>query len=239
MNYLGNNNIPKSKHDDDLLTEVTKDVVSALKNEYLFNVPDTWNFECDTKKITFEEIKEKLIEEGLSIKKAETYYGLPSSIVTDAYIITLTIHNGSKIIKKPLFMGEMKKQGTNDKRLLEGKTKQAIGNAAGDRTAKNFSIAADYCFLCDKEFFPYNVFLHGCDFGEDMTTTMKAKLEPFFGKLNNLNPFFDKDITWDRKGGSCFYQVDDYSYKDLYDKCYECCKIGVEHYLTKYNVKKQ
>ena len=105
--------------------------------------------------------------------------------------------------------------------MIEGKKKQAIGNAGPDRVAKNFEIAADYCFLCDKTFFPYNVFLHGCDFREsEITNTTKAKLHPFFGELNILNPYFDKDIFWARKGGSCFFQGNDYTYEQLYNICF-------------------
>ena len=90
---------------------------------------------------------------------------------------------------------------------------------------------------CDREFFPYNVYLHGCDFNEDMTNTMKAKLTPLFGTLNRINPWFDKDMliyTAGHKGGSCFYQNNDFTYKQLYDLCYECCRIGIKHYLEKY-----
>ena len=132
-------------------------------------------------------------------------------------------------------MGEMKKQGTNEKRMLEGKKKQSIGNAGPDRVAKNYVIASDFCYLCDKFFFPYNVFLHGCDFKEnEITTTTKAKLQPFFGTLNNLNPYFDNDIWWGRKGGSCFFQGDDYTYEQLYNICFQCCEIGILYYISKY-----
>lgn len=228
-------NITPSKYDDDLLTKATGDVFCDIKNKYLFAIPDTWNLELETKKLRFKDIKEKMIEEGLSVAKANAYYGADSSIDTDAHIIFLTIMNNGKKLKKPLFMGEIKKQGTNDKRLLEGKKKQAIGNAAPDRVAKNYMIASDYCYFCDKDFFPYNVFLHGCDFSEDeITETTKAKLQPLFGTLNQHHPFFDKDIFWTKRGGSCFYQGDDYTYDQLYTICYKCCEIGLKHYIAKY-----
>ena len=235
MNNKGNNNIPSSKTDDELLAIVTQNVCYAIKEKYLCSIPDTWNFECGPKKISFNEIKSKMVNEGIATSKANTYYGIDSSIVTDAYIIYLVIIIENKRVYKPIFIGEMKKQGTNDKRIKEGKKKQSQGNAAGDRVAKNFEIASDYCYLCDKEFFPYNVFMHGCDFKEEeITNTTRSKLQPFFGTLNVLNPYFDKDIFWARKGGSCFYQGEDYSYQQLYKICYDCCEIGVAHYLSKY-----
>lgn len=235
MNNKGNNNIPSSKTDDELLTVAAKNACEAIREKYLCSIPDTWNFECGTKKLSFKEIKAEMINEGIAASKADAYYGGNSSIETDAHVVYLVMSFEGRRIRKPIFMGEMKKQGTNDKRIMEGKKKQAIGNAGPDRVAKNFEIASDYCYLCDKEFFPYNVFLHGCDFKEEeITGTTKSKLQPFFGHLNTLNPYFDKDIFWARKGGSCFYQGKDYTYEQLYSLCYKCCEMGVTHYLSKY-----
>ena len=237
MNNKGNNNIPSSKTDDELLTIATKDAYVAIREKYLCRIPDTWNIDCKTKKLTFDVIKTEMINNGFSVSKAEQYYGLNSSIVTDAHIIYLIMNINNNIVHKPIFIGEIKKQGTNGKRLEEGKKRQAQGNAAGDRVAKNFEIASDYCYLCDKEFFPYNVFLHGYDFNEtEITNTTKAKLQPFFGKLNVLNPYFDKDIFWTRKGGSCFYQGEDYTHEKIYNICFDCCEKGILYYLSKYTI---
>lgn len=236
MNNKGNNNIPSSRTDDELLTVVTKNACETIREKFLFRIPDTWDFECGTRKISFKEIRTEMINEGVSFRKADSYYGGNSSIETDAHVIYLVMSSRGGKIRKPIFIGEMKKQGTNDQRVMEGKKRQSIGNAGTDRVAKNFEIASDYCYLCDKEFFPYNVFLHGCDFKEEeITGTTKAKLQPFFGDLNTLNPYFDKDIFWARKGGSCFYQGEDYTYGQLYDICYKCCESGVLHYLSKYS----
>ena len=234
MNNKGNNNIPSSKTDDELLTLAAAKAFADIKDKYLCSIPDTWNIEYGTKKITFKDIMQLMIDNGISVSKSKSYYGENSSIETDAHIISLTIKTQGKTIYKPIFMGEMKKQGTNDKRILEGKKRQAIGNAGPDRVAKNFEIAADYCYLCDKDFFPYNVFLHGCDFKEnEITTTTKAKLQPFFGELNKFNPYFDKDIYWARKGGSCFLQGADYTFEQLYEICFKCCETGIKYYLEK------
>lgn len=228
------NNIPSSKADDELLTLATSNACDAIKEKYLCSIPDTWSFECGAKKLLFEKIKEKMFDNGISASTANLYYGGNSSIETDAHILYLIINTNGKLSYMPIFMGEMKKQGTNDIRLMEGKKKQAIGNAGTDRISKNFSIAADYCYLCDKDFFPYNVFLHGCDFKEtELTVTTRGKLEPFFGELNILNPYFDKEIYWARKGGSCFLQSEDYTYEQLYKICFECCEIGIKHFLNK------
>lgn len=230
--------ITSSKKDDELLTKVSQDVALALKKEYICKIPNTWNIQCGEKNISFNDLKSLMIDrEGISRHKAEMYYGLDSNIITDASIIYLTIKENGNILYRPLFLGEMKKQGTNDRRMMEGMKKQAIGNAAGDRMCKNFMIAADLCHLANKDFFPYTLFLHGCDFKEEeLTKTTLAKFQPFFGELNKLYPFFDKDITWAPKGGSCFYQGNEYTYEQLYNICYECCKCGIEHFLKKYTI---
>lgn len=243
MNRKFNNNIVSSKEeyrkDDELLTNATENVCNDLKNKFFFKVPSNWTIECGPARISYKDIVQYGIENGYSREFMELQYGVNSSIVTDANIIYLIIQNGEKREKKPLFIGEMKKQGTNDRRLAEGKEKQAKGNAAGDRACKNFQIAADFCFCCDKEFFPYTIFFHGCDYDRStIDNTTIGKLKPFFGDFNKLNPYFNKEgfSFGKRFGGSCYYQKDPYSLDRLYDICYQCCEEGLNHYLKKYNV---
>lgn len=239
MNKLGNNNIPSPKTigDDALLSTVTEDVFEAIKNRYICTLPDTWSFDLGSKKIHFEDIRKEMIRNGILSEEIDKIYGENSSIETDGNIIYLVIYNNGEILKKPLFLGEMKKQGTNDKRISEGKGKQAQGNAAGDRVAKNYTIAADYCYMADKNFFPYNVFLHGCDFSEhEITKTTRAKLAPFFGTLNSFNPWFNTHLWWKRSGGTCLFQGTNWTYEQLYDICYRCCEEGIKHYLKKYGL---
>jgi hypothetical protein len=232
--------IPRDRNDEALLMSASSKVFEDIKNEYLFQLPNNWNIECSSPRLFFSDIKSSLLRNGCSLSIAESYYGGNNSIITDAHIIYLTIKDGDIVNKYPLFMGEMKKQGTNNKRIKEGKGKQAQGNAAGDRVAKNYLIASDYCYACDSDFFPYNVFLHGFDFSNsEITTTTKSKLTPLFGSLNVFNPWFDKDaliLLSSHKGGSCFYQEDEFTEDWLMKICYSCCVEGIKHYLKKYNV---
>ena len=234
--------IPRGRDDERCLNAATEQVGKDIKNKFIFKIPSNWDIVCGDRKLLFKNIKEVLIEKGMPPILAEDYYGGQNGIETDGHIIYLVINQDGKIIKKPLYMGEMKKQGTNGNRLKDGKGKQAQGNAAGDRMAKNYNIASDYCYLCDNEFFPYNVYMHGYDFTDnEITTTTKSKLQPFFGKLNNLNPWFDKNamaLMSSKKGGSCFYQGNDFTFEQLYDYCYKCCEIGINHYLKKYGITK-
>jgi type II restriction enzyme len=231
--------ITSSRIDDEMLTNVTKNVCNALREKYLCAIPDTWDFECNSKKISFKDIKQLAIASGMPEHKVNMYYGENSSIISDAYIIYLNIYkNENDINRYPLFIGEIKKQGTNDIRMKNGKPRQAQGNAGTDRVSKNFIIASDYCYLIDRDFFPYTVFLHGCDFGVDeISKTTKSKLSPLFGELNKFNPHFDKDMLIylsQHKGGTCYYQKEVYTYKQLFEACYNCCDYGINHYLSKY-----
>ena len=64
----------------------------------------------------------------------------------------------------------------------------------------------------------------------------EAKLQPFFGELNKFNPYFDKDIYWARKGGSCFLQGEDFTFEQLYEICFKCCETGIKYYLEKFAI---
>lgn len=226
--------IPRGREDERKLESAIEIAFEEIKNDYLFNIPSNWGIELGKSNIKFSDIKESAIKMGYPSSNIEKYYDGNNSIVTDGRIIYLSIKKDNDVYRFPLFIGEMKKQGTNDKRMKEGKSKQAQGNAAGDRVAKNYSIASDYCYICDNEFFPYTVFLHGFDFSEsEITSTTKSKLKPFFGELNKFNPWFDKN-TISKKGGTCLYQEKDFTTDYLKNICYKCCKTGIEHYLKKF-----
>lgn len=245
MSRFDKTNRASSKKDDDALSLAVKNVFHDIKDEFLQNsqIPSNWDIVMTEKSIKYSAIKTEMLKHNFSPNLANKYYGGPSSIVSDAPIVYLNVYKNpdafcseTEIEQKPLFIGEIKKQGTNDIRMAEGKKKQQVGNAAPDRVAKNFGIAADYCYLCDREFFPYNVFLHGCDFGADITETTKAKLKYLFGTLNKFNPFFDKDIAMaglNLKGGTCYYQKEEFSQEQLYSAVYRCISAGLDYYLAK------
>ena len=206
-------NITSSLNDDKLLTSATERAYENIKSYWLFKLPSNWNIICCGKKLMYSDIRKRMLERGYSKSSVFKYYNGDGGVECDSPIIYLTVKDSSygNVSNYPLFIGEIKKQGTNDRRVSEGKKKQAIGNAAPDRVAKNYEIFADFCYNCDCNFFPYNVFLHGCDFSDDeMTGTMRGKLSPFFGDLNVFNPYFDKDVRMSLKGGCCYYQEEDF-----------------------------
>ena len=62
---------------------------------------------------------------------------------------------------KPILISEMKVQGTNDTRHKSGLKRQATGNAI-ERAAKN--IRGAEMLFDNVDFFPYVIFVSGCDF---------------------------------------------------------------------------
>lgn len=223
----------KKTEDDKRLDAIIRQVYKQFYADHILSLPSNFAIELDEEAIPFSEIRQKWESAGIPQSVCEEYYGGTNRIQTDCSMIVLTIRTDKHVERYPLFMAEIKKQGTNDKRLAEGKRKQSQGNAAGDRVAKNFHIAADYCI--NEDFFPYTIFMHGFDFSEtEITTTTLSKLKPFIGTLNELHPFFDKTIKNRVKGGSCFYQGEDFTKEQIFKICYECCKIGIEYYIKKY-----
>lgn len=75
--------------------------------------------------------------------------------------------------KYPIFIGEDKVQGTNDRRLSEGKERQATGNAI-ERAAKNIRGSEMLC--AHMTAFPYVIFASGCDFHQSETIAKRLEM---------------------------------------------------------------
>jgi type II restriction enzyme len=99
---------------------------------------------------------------------------------------------------------EEKNQGTNDKRLLEGKKRQALGNAV-ERLGKNYN-ALDLLFS-KEDILPFVTFLQGCDFHQSETITdrvitifkglEKNKINLYKDVLNRAGSYFVRGHKWD------------------------------------------
>ena len=82
-----------------------------------------------------------------------------------------------------LLMIEDKLQGTNDRRLKEGKPRQATGNAI-ERGAKNIR-GAEMLTLSDG-IFPYALFASGCDFHHSETIARRLEMANYGIKNHNI-----------------------------------------------------
>lgn len=104
--------------------------------------------------------------------KSYQSHGRDSFVKPDGGIIYY-VKNGKKY---PVLITEAKKQGTNDIRVTEGKTKQGKGNAI-ERAYKNHKEFELYCKHLP--IFPYVIFAHGCDFedGSSINDRLDAMTE--------------------------------------------------------------
>lgn len=86
--------------------------------------------------------------------------------------------------KYPILISEMKRQGTNEERIKEGKGKQAIGNAI-ERLGKN--LIGFKCLYENEDILPFVCFCWGCDVVDGT----------FLGKLYTLNSFYELNVIYD------------------------------------------
>lgn len=92
------------------------------------------------------------------------------------------IESGSK---RPLLFAEIKRQGTNDQRISEGKKKQAVGNAI-ERLGKN--LTGIKAMMNHDKITPFVCFGWGCDF-TDKTVLSKVSMLNEFYPLNHTYVF--------------------------------------------------
>ena len=142
--------------------------------------------------------------------------------------------------KKYILVSEQKRQGTNDKRITEGKSKQSQGNAA-ERLGKNVD-ALDVMFG-DEDIYPFVVFLQGCDF-YDVESTIGDRIRTIakFQETNKINLHWKQLQKHNFFGGSYFMRghsmldkpgSSDWSKKEMFDVMYEIATKSVEYYLEK------
>lgn len=101
-----------------------------------------------------------------------------SSIRPDGGILSIVRDDGCHL---PVLIAEKKNQGTNDLRALEGKGKQARGNAI-ERLGKN--VIGFRAAMAHEAIFPFVCFGDGCDFAEDSTILDRVVTIAQFGALN-------------------------------------------------------
>lgn len=143
--------------------------------------------------------------------------------------------------KRYILVSEQKRQGTNDKRLLEGKCKQSQGNAA-ERLGKNVD-AFDVLFG-DEDIYPFIVFLQGCDFfDKESTIGDRIRTIAKFQQTNVLNIYWKQIQKHNFIGGSYFMRghsmndihgTSDWSFQEMCDPMFTIAETSLKYYLEKY-----
>jgi hypothetical protein len=217
----------ESKEMDVKIVNIVKKIQKDLKNNYgieIYHIDKIYNREI-------EDICEADREDYLC--KSSTY------IKPDGGLLYIII-NG---VKKYILFSEQKRQGTNDKRLLEGKPVQSNGNAI-ERAPKNALGSGDSIFG-DEDINPIVYFIQGCDF-YDPESNIKDRVITMsrYNALNQINLFWRKRQKHVSVAGSYFVRghsmheapgTSDWTYNEMYDIMYEIASRSIEHYLEKYN----
>ena len=125
-------------------------------------------------------------------------------------------------VKYPIHVSEAKQQGTNDKREKEGKKKQSLGNAI-ERAAKNYLELKS--FFTPYDYFPYNMFLSGCDFVEGSNIIDRLDTLTNYQERNVDYTFHPDSLT------SVWIREEVWSSKEIYDIMYDTTVKVVEHII--------
>lgn len=162
-----------------------------------------------SKDIYLEDVATFLIKRGLRDAKSfdPEVFSAKRRIIPDGAVLSISNAN----YQLPLFVGEMKHQGTNKKRISEGKAKQAVGNAI-ERASKNMNLVKT--LFKGSNVFPYTMFCWGDDFVD--SETVRSKLIAMNGMypLNqNNSEAFSKDLA-----ASIYYQEQEWLVEDILDK---------------------
>jgi type II restriction enzyme len=129
--------------------------------------------------------------------------------------------------KYPLLISEAKTQGTNDKRIIEGKKQQSMGNAI-ERLGKN--VIGFRALLNDEEIFPFICFADGCDFFDGSYIVDRVSVIFYFSKLNTVNLYNYKNLAY----GSFFYRIQKWEEKQMYPILSEIAEKSINFYFLKY-----
>ena len=160
-----------------------------------------------------------------------TYFFDTSSMRPDGGILYLDSKDGKESF--PILITEVKNQGTNDLRLLEGKPKQSKGNAI-ERLGKN--VIGFRTALLHEAIFPFVCFGDGCDFAPDSSILDRVVTVAMFGNLNKtrvhnegLNGIFNR--------GSFYFRQKKWTVEEMQKVMTEVAEKSVYYYFSKYGEK--
>jgi type II restriction enzyme len=135
--------------------------------------------------------------------------------------------------KRYILVGEAKRQGTNDARALEGKPKQARGNAI-ERLGKNLR-GVDSLFR-GEGITPFAVFGEGCDFGDDSSIIDRVATMNGFHPLNTV--FVEKIHSSGEEFApvSMFFRAEAWTPAEMADVMISICDESIRYYRETYGL---
>ncbi len=130
----------------------------------------------------------------------------------------------------PILITEVKNQGTNDLRKLEGKPKQAKGNAI-ERLGKN--VIGFRTALIKESIFPFVCFGDGCDFAPNSSILDRVITIAMFGSLNETR-LFNEGIDKLFNRGSFYFRVELWTEEEMLPIMHDIASRSILYYFSKY-----
>ncbi len=211
-----------SNREDKLCQRVVSEVISDLRKEFGVNL------ECQ-KRILLTEIISYLRNNFKSVQFADPEN--KSSFMSPDGGITFLVDKSNN--KYPILIAEVKNQGTNDRRLKEGKNKQSKGNAV-ERLGKNVIGLRSY--MLNEAIFPFVCFGDGCDFEKGSSILDRVLTIAMFGEMNT-----DHTVNEGPHGifnrGSYYFRQKPWTENDMKPILYDIAKRSIYYFFSKYGDK--
>lgn len=151
-----------------------------------------------------------------------------SSIRPDGGILSIESPQ-ENALTYPILIAEVKNQGTNDRRLQEGKPKQARGNAI-ERLGKN--LIGLRTALMRENIFPFVCFGYGCDFEETSSILDRVTAMAMFGKLNTTYLHNEERGKFNR--GSFYFREEQWTVEEMATVMRDIAERAILYYFSKY-----
>ncbi len=127
---------------------------------------------------------------------------------------------------------EVKNQGTNDKREVEGLPRQAMGNAI-ERLGKN--VIGIRAAMLTEGIMPFVCFGYGYDFKKGSSIRDRVTTIAMFGPLNEVNvvPLGDAGQF---PRGSYYFREKEWSNREMTNVLFDVASRSIHFYFAKYGV---
>lgn len=159
------------------------------------------------------------------------YFFSTSAMRPDGGILSIVDKNNNLY---PILISEKKNQGTNDLRKLEGKKKQARGNAI-ERLGKN--VIGFRTAMKTESIFPFVCFGDGCDFDDDSSILDRVVTIAQFGKLN-VEHLHNQGSNNEFDRGTFYFRCGEWGKEEMSELLYKIAEKSVYYYFSKYGEEK-
>jgi len=230
---IGNNPIGSeaSKEEEAKLKDVVKKVFKDLKTllperDFVLKTQLKNKELLDIKNNVFTELG--CLEDGKPIKTVSD--NMKTSIRPDGGIIFMKIAGAERIV----LVSEAKIQGTNIKRIAEGKKPQSLGNAI-ERASKNI-MQIQQCMKLE-DILPYVLFASGCDLGEGSYIIERVRC--FVWNMGINKEYVDNIQTNTGESLqriSLFAREERWTYDEMYEILISVAIKSISHYTHKYEL---